>query len=117
MAGDANTTIELCTLPPGAVRVIPELSRLQCSAFGSGRTLDIGHKEYVKADSGTTTEAEDVDAFADGLDVSAAVTVKFGAGLKYDLFSKDGVVVTAIVLGGTIPQNATLTGAIVYAYE
>jgi len=39
VAGDANTTIDLCDLPPGQIRVIPELSRLLPSAFGASRVL------------------------------------------------------------------------------
>lgn len=129
VAGDANTTIDLCELPPGAVRIVPELSLIATSAFGSSRTLDVGHRAYTRRDAfmaaTATEEAEDPDAFIDGLDVSSAVTgTAFGSGLsafgyktKFDLFSKDGVVVFATVLGGTIPANATITGFIAYTYE
>lgn len=128
VAGDANTTLELCTLPPGKVRVIPDLSRIATSAFGAGRTLDVGHRAYQKVDptyNSTTDEAEDADAFIDGLDVSSAVTgASFGSGLsafgyklKFDLYSKGGVTVFATVLGNTIPVGATVSGFIVYSYE
>lgn len=130
VAGDATSTVDLCDLPPGAVRIVPDLSRLAASAFGAGRTLDVGHRAYLKKDphmlgGGTIDEAEDADAFIDGLDVSAAVTGSpFGAGLsafgyktKFDLFSKSGVTVFATVLGGTIPIGTTITGFIVYVYE
>lgn len=125
VAGDANTTLDLCDLPPGSVRVIPDLSRIATSAFGASRTLDVGHRAYTKVGSPSTDEAEDADAFIDGLDVSSAVTgTAFGSGLsafgyktKFDLHSKSGVRVFATVLGGTIPVNATVTGFIVYSYE
>lgn len=119
VAGDANTTIDLCMLPPGRVRVVPNLSRLTNSAFGVGRTLDIGHTAYASRDSGAgDAEAADVDAFADGLDMATAATaVAFGTALKYDIYSKSGVLVQATVLGGTIPVGATLSGFIVYIYE
>ena len=116
-AGDANTTLELCTLPPGAVRIIPEMSRLQKSAWGAARVLKIGHKEYIKGDSGTTAEPADDDAFAVNLDMAAAGFLKFGDALGYDVYSKDGVVVEATVTGGTIPIGATLFGYIAYTYE
>lgn len=130
VAGDASSTVELCRLPPGPVRIIPDLCRLATSAFGSSRTLDVGHRAYEKRDpymagGSATTEAEDPDAFIDGLDVATAVTGSpFGAGLsafgyktKFDLYSKSGVTVFATVLGGTIPIGATIRGFIVYVYE
>lgn len=121
VAGDANSTIDLCELPPGAVRILPSLSRLYTTAFGAGRTLDVGFRAYTKKDDGTQ-EVEDLDALIDGLDVSGAVNAApFGTNLatlwKYDVYSKAGVVVTAQVLGGTIPVNATMNGYIVYVYE
>lgn len=118
-AGDANSTVELCKLPHGKVRVIPALSRINHSAFGASRTLDIGHKAYQNRDnSQEDLTAEDADAFVDGLDVSGAgAGVAFGTGTKFDLYSKGGVTVFATVLGGTIPAGATLSGFIAYSYE
>lgn len=119
VAGDANTTIELCDLPNGRVRVVPALSRINASAFGAGRTLDVGHREYQKRDDPSADlEAEDVDAFIDGLDVSGAVTgAAFSTSTKFDMYSKGGVKVFATVLGGTIPVGATISGYIAYTYE
>lgn len=120
VAGDANSTVDLALLPPGRVRVVPALSRLNHSAFGAGRTLDIGHRAYDTRDSGLPADqvAADPDAFADGLDVeNAGVGVAFGAVTKFDLWSKAGVPVFATVLGDTIPLGATLSGFIAYLYE
>lgn len=117
VAGDIGTTIDLCRLPAGAVRVIPHLSRLSVSAFGASRTLSIGHLAYAKKDDGTQ-EAANPTAFVNALDVSSAVTANvLGTGLAYDLYSKAGVDIQASVAGGTIPVNATLEGFIVYVYE
>lgn len=114
----ANDEIELTKLPPGRIRVLPSMSRLATSAFGAGRTLDIGHREYMKRPAGNDTEAEDVDAFADGIDVSSAVAdTKFGDALKYDIYSLGGVTVFAKVLGGTMPDTGTVEGYIAYVYE
>ncbi len=117
--GEANSTIDLCELPPGRVRVIPNLSRLNHSALGSGVTLDIGHTAYESRDSGQADpEAADPDAFADGLDVSAAGSaVPFGSATKFDVYSRGGVLVQAIVLGGVLPAASTLSGFIAYIYE
>lgn len=121
--GDAETTIDLCDLPPGKIRVIPVLSHIKHSAFGAGRTLDIGHRVYQKRDNAEEDEeAENLDAFCDGLDVAAAANgVGLGANLsiatKYDLYSKGGVRVTAQVKGASIPVGATLSGFIAYVHE
>lgn len=120
VAGDANTTIDLCDLPPGRVRLLPNLSRITTSAFGAGRTLDVGHLAYDEKEIGDAdqVEAADPDAFIDGMDVSAAVNAAaFSTVLKFDIFSKAGVRVQATVLGGTIPQGATMSGLLAYLYE
>lgn len=115
-----NDTIGLFWLPPGRKRVLPHLSRVATSAFGSGRTLDVGHGAYLKRPPGNSLEVEDVDAFVDGLDVSAQVTAgTFNGvtGLKFDMYSLDETLVFATVLGGTMPQNATLEILLAYLYE
>lgn len=125
VASDATSTLELCRLPSGSVRIIPDLSRIATTAFGAGRTVDVGHRAYTKVGYPAANEAEDVDSFIDGLDVSAAVTgTAFGSGLSafgyklaWDLFSTDGVQVFLTVLGGTAPIGATVTGFIVYVTE
>lgn len=120
-AGDALSTIDLCDLPPGAVRVLPNLSRISASAFGAGRTLTIGHQAYDKRtpDLDNYSEALDLDAFTPAaLDVSGATnSIPVSTQIKYDLYSTAGVRVTAQVVGGTIPQGATLSGFLVYVYE
>jgi hypothetical protein len=117
--GDANSTIELCKLPEGEVRVYPSKSRFEGAAFGAARTLDIGHRKYQnRANPSEPLIAEDPDAFVDGLDVSAAVAdTKFSNELSFDLFSQSGVGIFATVLGGTIPNGTTISGYIVYTHE
>lgn len=122
VAADIGSTVELCDLPPGAVRILPWLCRLTTSAWGASRTLSIGHRAYQKADpnfGATTDEAESANAFVNALDVSSAVSnVAWSSTVqKYDVFSKAGVVIFATVAGGTIPVNATMTGLVAYIYE
>jgi len=117
VASDAGSTIDLVELPAGRVRVLPSMSRVQTSAFGASRILDIGHTAYASGDN--TTEAYDDDAFTPAhLDIaSATADLKFGNLLEFDLYSKAGVLVQAKVTGGTIPIGATLKGFIAYVYE
>lgn len=116
--GDANSTFDLCKLPPGQVRIIPAMSRVSCSALGSSRTLDIGHGAYSKRPPDNDDEAENFEALIANLDVSSAVNgVAFGTDEKYDIYSRGGVDIKARVQGGTVPVGATLHGFIVYVYE
>jgi len=116
IVGDATTTIDLCELPSGQVRVLPHLSRIATSAFGAGRTLSVGHYAYQKADS--STEPQNATAFIAALDVSAAVAAAvWGTAIKYDVYSKAGVTLFATVNANTIPVGATIEGFVAYLYE
>lgn len=113
----ANGTMALFNLPSGRKRVLPHLSRISTSAFGAGRTLDLGHAAYTKG-APANQEAEDADAFIDGLDVSSAVAAQpVGSSLKFDMYSVDEVLVFATVLGNTMPANATVEVLLAYLYE
>lgn len=118
VAGDADSEIELCDLPPNAVRVIPNMSYIESSAFGAGRTLDIGHRAYrTTSDYAVEPQDEDFTAFAENLDIAAAGTTKLSDKLKHDTYSKGEVRVVARVQGGSVPVGAKLQGYIVYVYE
>lgn len=121
VAGDDGSFVELGTLPPGAVRLLPRMAQLRSSAFGAARVLKIGHRAYFSADGQTSANDidEDDDAFSVGLDISAAAfqASPFGTAIKYDIYSKSGVRLFGTVTGGTIPAAAELEGYIPYAYE
>lgn len=115
---DANGTMGLLWLPPGRKRVLPHLSRITTSAFGASRTLDVGHDAYMRRPPDNDPEAADPDAFIDGLDVATAVTAGVvGTALKFDLYSMDEILVYATVLGGTMPDGATVEILLAYLYE
>ena len=119
----ANDTIGLVWLPPGRKRILSHLSKIKTSAFGAGRTLDLGHDAYLKRPVGVgsgSTEAADPDALIDGLDVSSAVNAVFtepSGDLWFDMYSLDKVLLYATVLGGTMPVGGTMSGLIAYLYE
>lgn len=118
VAGDAGTTVDLCTLPPGAVRIIPTLCRISHSDMGASRTFALGHRAYMKRPAGNDVEAEDLDALL----ASIAATPARASGTllsadHFDVYSLDGVTLTLQVNGGTMPVGATVSGFIVYAYE
>lgn len=119
IAGDIASTIELCDLPPGRVRVLPNLSRLTCSAWGASCTLSIGYRAYSSSEvAGSTPNAEDVDDFMAAKDVSGALAaVVWSTAIKYDVYSVAGVRVFGKIAGAVIPVNATLQLLMAYLYE
>lgn len=117
--GDADSEIDLFDLPSGAVRILPSMSRIENSAFGASRTLDIGHRLYRTASSySVEPEAENFTAFAENINVAvAAKDVAISDDLKFDVYSKGAIRVSARVQGGTVPVGATLSGYFAYVYE
>lgn len=118
VVGDATTTIDLCDLPPGAVRLIPAMSRFTISALGAARTLDFGHRAYMGRPSPNALQAEDLDAIAANIDASLALaSVMVDTADKFDFYSLEGVTLTAQINDATLPVGATLSGYFAYAYE
>lgn len=115
----ADSTIGMIWLPPGRKRILPDLSFVTNTAFGAGRTVDIGHEAYVNAHiPARDVEPDDPDAFVDGLDVAAAAAATaFGTDLLFDMYSKNEVLLYATVLGGTMPVAAELEVRVAYLYE
>lgn len=125
-AGDANSLAKIAQLPSGRVRILGGLSTLYHDAFGSARTLDVGHTGYEQRDG--TTKAAVVDFFADGKDVSSAGSIDLdnvdhdsdnGLDLDQskDFDSKEGIEIEAKVLGGTIPDGTKIFGTIAYVVD
>jgi len=122
-AGDANSTVDLVKLPPGkTITILKDLCRINHSAFGAGRTLDIGAVAHVDNDGDTV--AADVDELLDGADVSSAGNIPMGTGtgavgtsnvLVID--TRSAVKIQAICLGDTLPAGATLNGFFVYVED
>lgn len=114
-AGDAESTALLCRLHPGKWTLLAYVSRIENSAFGAGRTLNVGVQAYTKSDGSAQAAQEDV--LVDGLDVAAAGGNFMGSGTnglaRVDLpESRDRIEVYATVKGATIPSGATIKGVV-----
>ena len=118
-AGDAGSIAELVKLPAGHVRLILPLSRIGFSAMGASRTLHVGWAAH--ADHEGTPVAADPDGLDAAVDVSAAGSVNpsgtVGGGETMLFAAQEGLVITAQVNGGTIPNGATLKGYFVYVVD
>ena len=112
-AGAANDTVNLVKLPAGRVRILAFAQTLYRSAFGAGRSVDIGHLAYEQPDG--TKIAADADSLKDGQDVSAAGAfgLTFSGKRWAEYRSVDGVTIQATVLGAGAPAAAELSGFLV----
>lgn len=122
VAGDDGSMVKICLMPAGRKRIVLPLCRYKVSALGASRVMKIGHRAYYdRSDPSSAAQAEDDDAFASAIDVSAAVNATFpvlaASPLKFDMFSRENVELFATITGGTIPANATFDFMIAYLYE
>lgn len=121
-AGDDGSFVNFFYLPSGRIRILPDHSRVKCSALGASRVLKIGHAAYYNAGLPTdvAATAADDDAIGVGVDVSAAA-VKVAQGtllnVKFDVYSRGGILIYGTVTGGTIPAAATLELLLAYIAE
>jgi len=96
--GDAGSSVALCALPAGKVKVLLKSSNAYVNWTTSSATLDLGWDAYTNI-SGTAVAA-DPDGLLDGLDVDAVGYQNFGAdqvatGGTYTFETQGGVVIRA----------------------
>ena len=97
-AGDATSSVALCSLPAGKVKVLLSSSNAYVNWTTVSATLDLGWDAYTNI-SGTAVAA-DPDGLLDGLDVDAVGYQNFGAdqvatGGTYTFETQGGVVIRA----------------------
>jgi len=119
-AGDATSSVALCKLPAGKVRLLASQSKAYVNWTTASATLDLGWDAYVAPD-GTAVTA-DPNGIDDGLDVDTAGYQTFGnavtatGGTK--LFeSKNGVVIRATSQDEAIADGDVLVGFLLYVVD
>lgn len=114
VAGAGTGEVNMVKLPPGKIRVLPDLCRLVSTAMVSTANLNIGHRAYTGADG--VAVVEDDNTFADDLDATSAIDQTLplpAAGYKeYD--SLDGVTIFAMVDTANIEDTDTISLFMVY---
>ena len=118
-AGDAGSSVALCSLPAGKVRVLLSSSNAYCNWTTGGATLDLGWDAYTNTDGNAV--AADADGLVDGLNVETAGYQNFGAnttatGGTY-LFESQGGVVIRATSPGAIAAGDDLVGYIMYVVD
>ena len=118
-AGDAGSSVALCSLPAGKVRVLLSSSNAYCNWTTSGATLDLGWDAYTNTDGNAV--AADIDGLVDGLDVDTAGYQNFGAGTTATggtyLFESQGGVIIRATSPGAIVSGDDLVGYIMYVVD
>jgi hypothetical protein len=124
-AGDSGSSFILGVVPAFA-KILPAASFVYASAYGASRVLALGFMAYDTYSSGQIATVSAVtNQFIDAGDISSAGYVTFGTGagasktpfsftLNDGLFNNTGIVLKAIVTGGTIPASATLTACVAF---
>ena len=119
-AGDAGSSVALCALPAGKVRVLLASSSAYVNWTTGSATLDLGWDAYTNTD-GTAVTA-DPDGLVNGLDVDTAGYQTFGAGTTATggthLFeSQGGVVLRATSQDQALASGDDLVGYIMYVVD
>ena len=119
-AGDATSSVALCSLPAGKVRVLLASSSAYVNWTTGSATLDLGWDAYTNTD-GTAVSA-DPDGLVNGLDVDTAGYQTFGAGTAatggtYLFESQGGVVLRATSQDQALASGDDLVGYMMYVVD
>ncbi len=126
-AGDAGSSVALCKLPGGKVRMILALSRAYVNWTTSSANLDLGWDAYTDATEGSEgdTVAADPDGLVDNLGVDTVGYFNFEGGLAttkalggtYVFESQDGVVIRATSQAAAMADGDVIAGYIIYVID
>ena len=118
-AGDAGSSVALCSLPAGKVRVLLSSSNAYVNWTTGSATLDLGWDAYTNTDGDAV--AADADGLVDGLDVETAGYQNFCAGTTATggtyLFESQGGVIIRATSPGAIASGDDLVGYMMYVVD
>ena len=119
-AGDATSSVALCSLPAGKVKVLLSSSNAYVNWTTGSATLDLGWDAYTNI-SGTAVAA-DADGLLNGLSVDTVGYQNFGAdqvatGGTYTFETQGGVVIRATSQDTAIAAGDDLVGYILYVVD
>lgn len=113
-AGGAGThDINLCDLPPGKIKVYPDLCNVTSSAMVATANLSVGHRAYTQPDE--TAVAEDPNEWLDQADAGSAIDSAYLLPVVPTNYnSVGGIVVFATIDTANIEDTDTITGWVAY---
>lgn len=111
----AGSTIDLCKLPTGNVRILPQLSMVKTSAM-TGASMSVGLRAYSRA-ANEDLVAESATELRAATSVNAAANGALSTNVKQDYYSRSGITVFSTVTVAEIPVDATVEGYLTYVYD
>ena len=119
-AGDATSSVALCALPAGKVRVLLASSSAYVNWTTGSATLDLGWDAYTNTDGDSV--AADPDGLVNGLDVDTVGYQTLGActtatGGTHLFESQGGVVLRATSQDQALASGDDLVGYIMYVVD
>lgn len=119
-AGDATSSVALCKLPAGRVRLLASQSKAYVNWTTASATIDLGWDAYT--DFAGDAVVADANGIEDGLSVETAGYQTFGGALTATggtkLFeSQSGVVIRATSQDTAIVDDDDLVGFLLYVQE
>ena len=119
-AGDATSSVALCSLPAGKVKVLLSSSNAYVNWTTGSATIDLGWDAYTDIDGSAV--AADADGLLNGLSVETAGYQNFGAdqtatGGAYTFETQGGVVIRATSQDTAIAAGDDLVGYILYVVD
>jgi len=122
-AGDATSSVALCKLPAGKLRLLSSLSRAYVNWTTGSATLDLGWDAHTNADG--TAVAADPNGLVDGLAVDTAAYYTLEGALAAEkvtggthvLDSQEGVVIRATSQDTAIVSADDLVGYLIYVID
>lgn len=119
-AGDATSSVAICKLPPGKVRIFGKLSHAYINWTTASATIDFGWDAYNDFDG--TAVAADPDGLDNGVSVESAGNINFCSvlatgGYMKSFESRDGVVLRLTSQDTAIVSGDDAVGVIVYSVD
>lgn len=114
-AGAGTGEVNLFTLPPGRIRIYPDLCRVISTAMATNADLHIGHRAYNQEDG--TLIAEDDNEWLNNADAGSAIdsVLTDGGTTDNQYESRAGIVVFAMIDTGNIEDTDTIYVHMVYS--
>ena len=117
-AGDANSDVEIVRLPPGKIRLLGFLSRVEHNWSVATVDMNVGWGAYTDLDGNAV--AADADGLDAALDVDVAGATPIGSALNADtkvFESQDGVSIKLQAVAAGLADGDTVEGYLVYVQD
>ena len=118
-AGDANSTVEIVRLPPGKIRLLGALSRIEHNWSVATVDMNVGWAAYTDLDGAAV--AADPNGLDAAIDVDAAGAIAVGSALgtaDSKVFeSQDGVSIELQAVAAGLADGDTVEGYLVYVQD